>query len=212
MLDGPLCRVIRSADTFEGPIHYIASVDGAPERSTCYGDFIAQVLASPQDYEPVAPDQTVMDANAIVVQALMPAMKVASANFIIPEVWKTERQARTRDGGATFGPGEMIMLHAVLDNVGRDLPGTPLASYEIRLDVEIRDAEGNVLVAQDDAMRFTGQPVHSVPIRDDYFGTGVVTGFPLQQPGEYELIYRLTDLNRPAEVGRLEITKKVIVE
>jgi hypothetical protein len=212
VLNGPLCRVIRSADTFEGPIHYVASVDGAPERSACYSAFIAQVLANPQDYEPVAPTQIIVDSNAVVIQGVMPAMEVASSSFIVPEVWKTERQARTRDGGATFDPGEMIMLHAVLNNVGRDLPGTPLASYELRLDIEIRDAEGVVIGTQDDAMRFTGQPVHSVPIRDDYFGTGVVTGFPLQQPGEYELVYRLTDLNRPAEVGTLEITKKVIVE
>ncbi|MGB5560349.1 MAG: hypothetical protein WBN04_20335 [Paracoccaceae bacterium] len=212
VLDGPLCRVIRSADTFEGPVHYVASVDGAPERSACYSAFIEQVLANPQDYEPVAPAQVVIDANAVAIQSLMPAMEVASSSFIVPEVWTIERQARTRDDGATFAPGEMIMLHAVLDNVGRDLPGTPLASYEIRLDIEIRDAEGNVLGAQDDAMRFTGQPVHSVPIRDDYFGTGVVTGFPLQQPGEYELIYHLTDLNRPADVGTLEIIKTVIVE
>lgn len=212
VLDGPLCRVIRSADTYEGPIHYVASVDGAPERSACYGAFIAQVLANPQDYEPVAPTQITVDANAVTIQSLMPAMQVASSSFIVPEVWETERQARTRDGGATFATGEMIMLHAMLDNVGRDLPGTPLASYEIRLDIEIRDAEGNVIGAQDDAMRFTGQPIHSVPIRDDYFGTGVVTGFPLQQAGEYELVYRLIDLNRPPEVGTQEITKTVIVE
>ncbi|MBV2361076.1 hypothetical protein KUH32_15025 [Thalassococcus sp. CAU 1522] len=211
VLNGPLCRVIRSADTTEGPIHYIAVVDGTPERSACYGAFIAQVLENPQDYQPVAPKQIAIDADALAVQAAMPAMSLATADFIVPEIWQTERRAQIREGGTTFAPGEMIMLHAVLDHVGRDLAGTPLASYEIRLDIEVRDTNGTVLGRQDDAMRFTGQPVHSVPIRDDYFGTGVVTGFPLQNPGEYELLFRLIDQNRPAEVGTLEIVKRVVV-
>ncbi len=212
VLRGPLCRVIRSPETPEGPIHYIASVDGAADRSACYGAFIAQVLANPEDYQPVTPNEVKIDTNAVAIQDLMPAMATSSATFIVPEKWKTERRAEKRPEGTTFALGEMIMLHVLLDHVGRDLPGTPLATYEIRLDIEIRDTQGNVLSAQDDAMRFTGQPVHSVPIRDDYFGTGVVTGFPLQEPGDYDLMYRLTDLNRPAEMGTLEITMRVTVK
>lgn len=209
---GPLCRVIRSADTKDGPIHYIASVDGAPERSQCYSAFIAEVLDNPQNYQPATPERVVIDAQAMAYQDVMPAMTLSSTQFIVPDVWRGERRVEVREGGATFATGELIMIHAVLNHVGRRLPGTPLATYEVRLDIEVRDGEGTKLFSQDDAMRFTGQPIHRVPVRDDYFGTNIVTGFPLQDAGDYELVFRLTDLNRPTEVGTVEIIKRVTVE
>jgi hypothetical protein len=105
----------------------------------------------------------------------------------------------------------MIMLNVVLENVGRDMVGTPLATYEIKLDVELRDAEGTVLADERDVMRFSGSAIHSVPIRVDYFETGVVAGFPLSAPGVYQITYRLTDLNRLESTAVVEVVKQVTI-
>ncbi|WP_299505067.1 hypothetical protein [uncultured Roseobacter sp.] len=213
ILRAPLCQLIRNAKDADVavPVYYVATVEGAPERSDCYTKVVEHILDAPAEFQAPPLKQIAVDSVAVATQALMPEIVVVSDDLIVPDAWTGERQVVPRNS-ATFAPGEMIMLHAMLDYVGRDLPGTPLASYEVRLDIELRDAEGNVIGAQNDAMRFTGQPIHSVPIRGDYWRTGVVTGFPLQEPGQYEIIYRLTDLNRPETVGQTEITKTVVIE
>jgi hypothetical protein len=213
IMRAPLCQLIRSAkDADIGlPVYYVATVEGAPERSACYTKVVEHVMNAPAEFQAPPLKQIAVDSVAVTTQALMPEIVVVSDDLIVPDAWTGERQVVARNS-ATFAPGEMIMLHAMLDYVGRDLAGTPLASYEVRLDIELRDAEGNLIGAQNDAMRFTGQPIHSVPIRGDYWRTGVVTGFPLQEPGRYEIIYRLTDLNRPETVGQTEITKTVEIE
>ncbi|WP_299771151.1 hypothetical protein [uncultured Tateyamaria sp.] len=213
ILRAPLCQLIRSAKDADVavPVYYVATVEGAPERSACYTKVVEHVLDAPAEFQAPPLKQISIDGAALATQATMPGMIVVSNTLIVPDAWTGERQVVPRDS-TTFAQGEMIMLHAMLDYVGRDLPGTPLASYEVRLDIELRDAEGNVIGAQNDAMRFTGQPIHSVPIRDDYWRTGVVTGFPLQEPGQYEIRYRLTDLNRPETAGQTEIIKTVLIE
>lgn len=44
-----------------------------------------------------------------------------------------------------YAPGEEIFIYAFLENVGRKDVGTRMSSYEIGLDIEIRDCAGKVL-------------------------------------------------------------------
>lgn len=209
----PLCRLMRLAEPEAGGVqeYYVATIDRSDERLACYSKTIAYVLANPDAFQPPPLERIVVDAAAVLSQAILPQVSVKESDFIEPDTWQNDRRVAARNGDAVFASGEMIMLHAILENVGRDLVGTPLASYEIRLDVEIRDAQDNVFAAQQDVMRFSGSPIHSVPVRQDYFETGIVAGFPLEQPGKFQIIYRLTDLNRPEENAVVEIIKQVTI-
>ena len=208
------CRVMRSppGEGEKSPLYTIITMDVPDVRQGCYRSTIALVLDSPSEFPAPDVDRIAIDGTAMVTQEAMPPMALIEAEFIEPETWQAERQAVSREG-ATFAPGEMIMLHAFLDYVGRDLPGAPGAGYEIQLDIEIQDGNGQTLIDDADVMRFTGTAIHRVPVRDDYFQTGVVTGFPLDQPGDYRIFYRMTDLNRLAErTEPLEIAMDVTVE
>lgn len=209
----PLCRLLRLREQAGEVLrtHYIVTIDRSEERRACYSTTIAHVLANAEAFVPPPLERIALDSMAAVTQAMMPPLIVKSEDFIEADTWRNDRRAVPRDDDSVFAPGEMIMLNALLENVGRDMVGTPLATYEIRLDIEIRDAAGNVVADQQDAMRFSGSAIHSVPIRKDYFETGVVTGFQIDQPGEYRIRYRLSDLNRPEEVAVVEIVKQVII-
>ncbi len=213
IMQEPLCRLLRLPEKFGNGMreHYIATIESPEERRDCYSTMIAYVLANPQDFQPPPLDRIVIDAAAIVAQELLPQIVVKEEGFIDATSWQNDRRAVPRDGGAVFAPDDMMLLHAVLENVGRDMVGTPLASYEIKLDIEIRDAENNIIAEQNDAMRFSGSAIHSVPIRPDYFQTAVLAGFPIDQPGEYQIRYRMTDLNRSEDKAVVDIIKQVTI-
>lgn len=209
----PLCRLMRLPEQEGGGMreHYVATIDSSDERRACFSATIAYLLANSQDFQPPPLERVVVDAAAALAQEIMPQVAVKEDAFIEADTWQNDRRAVPRGGGTVFAPGELIMLHAILENVGRDMVGTPLASYEVKLDLEIRDADDNVLADQKDAMRFSGSAIHSVPIRHDYFETGIVAAFPLEQSGAYQIRYRLTDLNRPEDRAVVEILKQVTI-
>lgn len=209
----PLCRLLRLPENNTNGIreHYLATLQRSEERRSCYSLMIAYVLANPQDFQPPPLERIVLDSAAVMTQTLLPPVAMKEEQFINVDTWQNDRRAVPRDGGAVFAAGELMLLNVVLENVGRDMVGTPLATYEIKLDLEIRDAEGNVIANQNDAMRFSGSAIHSVPIRPDYFETGVVAGFPLDLLGDYQIRYRLTDMNRPEDGAVVEIVKQVTI-
>lgn len=214
LFQSPGCTLLRKPLTGEEftHTHTLFTMEQSDRRTTCYQEVIGFVLDSPDLFVPPDPPRTTVDQQAQAIQDITPPLVVQNAAFIDTAASDAEGKTIGRRD-AVFAPNEPIVLHVNFANAGRYYPGTARATYEIMLDLDIRDVQDQSLQAFPDAIRFTGPAVHRVPIPDDYFDNFITVTFALGDPGTYKLAYRFTDLTRPqSQTAPVEVVMKIKIE
>jgi hypothetical protein len=181
-------------------------------RFACYRTFALMVLRDPEKHRATMPDEIVIDTEAAAKQSAMPPLAV-SVEFFLDRKASFVAGKSTARANAVFAPAEQITLMAQLENVGRTAPGTPSATYDINLAIEIADGAGKVIYSNPEAWRFDGVAAHQVPIPENYFQNGVESHLQFPAPGTYQITYKFRDLTRPdSETAPVEIVKDVTIE
>ncbi|MFQ6554122.1 hypothetical protein AAD018_017400 [Aestuariibius insulae] len=142
-----------------------------------------------------------IDRTAIHAQTAMPQMMRYGSTFLD----KADDGRTSHRPTNIFAPGDEIHAEISLDYVSRTTPGEPGARYRIGLDIEVYDAANTLLNRQEDVTVYEGEMRHRVPVDAEYFRNFVTAGLSLDDPGNYQLVFILTDLVRenaePLRVG-----------
>ena len=109
-----------------------------------------------------------------------------------------------------FKPGEEIFIYAYFGNVGR-INAMPMSSYEIGLDIEVRDRAGQVLKTFPNAHVLRANAPPSFPVSAKHFTNFVTAGIALHDPGDYIVAYIFSDHSRskkPAVTAAFDVKVK----
>ncbi|MEM9343066.1 MAG: hypothetical protein AAGA87_08480 [Pseudomonadota bacterium] len=202
LVSQPGCRVFQ---TVMGPTAYApyTHMFTTPEyREACYAETIRTVFE--RDLSGTAIDKTAAKTQALMPEAYSIGWKFIDLND--PNK-RAIRQSRT------FAPKEEILFQTTLDFLRRANAGAPGASINVRLDLEIIDVAAQSSKKIDNLHTYDYEVSHRVPIDANYFQNFFRAGIYLEDPGDYTLIYRFTDLNAPEEKRvPVEIKADVTIE
>ncbi|MCA1414360.1 MULTISPECIES: hypothetical protein [Bradyrhizobium] len=150
-----------------------------------------------------------VDSTSVALQAALPPMKLARKMLADKAAFQQGKLIERPTN--VFAPAEEIFLHAYFENVGRKDVGTPMASYEIGLDIEVRDETGKVVKAFPDEHTYKGASPPPFPESLDYFTNFVTAGITIGEPGEYTIAYIFHDRSRqetPPVAAEFAVTVK----
>ena len=209
-MEQPMCALVQHARP-KGPgllqQTTLIILDHPQATAFCYPLVLSYYITPPgPDGKRVAPVS--FDARTLALQATMPGMRLARKALV--DKAEFSRGNFVERNSTLYAPGEEIFIYAGFENVGRKEVGSPFATYEIGLDIEVRDRAGKVLKALPDAHAFKGQSPPPFPVSMDYFTNYATAGIALHDPGDYTLAYIFEDRSRP-EMAPVEATFDVTV-
>lgn len=213
-MDVPMCTLFSRANdkayVDTDKVYLLSVLDNAQARSICYQMTIGYFAQVPkEDGTRVAP--VFVDSQAVVWQAMMNPLELHSAYLAVKESRDDRGRYAERETNV-YAPGEEIFIKAYFSNVSRDLVGTDMMSYAIRMDLEVRDMEGNVLGRQDNVHTYENPSKQIFPIDETQFWNHVTAGISLPDSGAYKVAFIFTDLNRPeTQSGPAEAVFDIIV-
>lgn len=210
VMEQPMCALVQ---------HSRPKDPGLPQQTTliildhpqaavfCYPLVLSYYTTPPgPDGKRVAPVS--FDAATLALQAKMPRMSFARKALV--DKAEFGRGNFVERNSTIYAAGEEIFIYAGFENVGRKEVGSPYATYEIGLDIEVRDTAGKVLKALPDANVFKGQSPPPFPVNMDYFTNYATAGIALHDAGDYTLAYIFEDRSRP-EMPPVEATFDVTI-
>ncbi|KQW42716.1 MULTISPECIES: hypothetical protein [Ensifer] len=193
----PMCALVEQGS--EGAVRamqggVILLIDHPQAAAHCYAMVQSYFLT------PAAPDgkraaPVSVDATTVAMQAKLPPMKLA--RHILADKAASKRGDFVERPTNVFKPGEEIFVYAYFENVGRINVGTPMSSYEIGLDIEVRDPAGKVLRTFPDAHVFKAESPPPFPVSAKHFTNFATAGIALHDPGDYVVAYIFHDRSRP---------------
>ena len=79
------------------------------------------------------------------------------------------------------------------------MAGTPFATYEIGLNIEIRDREGKPVKKIENAHTYQGKATPRFPTDAEYFSNHATAGIRIRDPGNFKVAFIFTDRSRPSK-------------
>ncbi len=191
----PMCRLYELPSNGPGPenLHFLAAIDRADAQVICYQATMGYFMTPPGE-DGTRPAPVFVDPMAMILQEQLPDLKLHSA-YLADKTRKDDRGRFLQRETNVFAPNEEIFLKAYFENVRRDQIGSPLQSYKIQLDLEIRDASGGVLSRRDSHYVYEGNSLQHYPVDKTQFYNNITAGIGLDVPGDYQVAFIFTDLN-----------------
>lgn len=193
----PMCALVQLGKTGNAkmpPVTMVFVLDHPQANTFCYPMVQAYFTTSPgPDGKRIAPIS--IDGATIALQAALPPMKLARKTLADKAAFKQGNLVERPTN--VYAPGEEIFIYAFLENVGRKDVGTPMSSYEIGLDIEVRDRAGKVLKTLPNEHTFKAASPPPFPVSVRYFSNFATAGIALHDSGEYTIAYIFHDRARP---------------
>jgi hypothetical protein len=209
-IDLPLCKLHeqRPNEGDTAPAAILLVLNDPNARLICYRLVMAYFAGVPgPDGERVAP--LYVDGRAVTAQAIMPPISISSAYLALKDSRDADGLYAERPSNV-YAPNEEIFLRAFLENVGRTQAGTMDGTYQIDLNLEVRDAAGEVLSTAE-LFSYTGKSTLIYPMDQTYFYNDITAGIGLNDPGTYVIAFLFTDASRP-EMAPAEAAFTVVIE
>ncbi|NGN45057.1 hypothetical protein G6N74_28785 [Mesorhizobium sp. CGMCC 1.15528] len=193
----PMCALVQLGKTRNAkmpPIAMIFVLDHPQANAFCY-PMVQSYFTTPlgPDGKRVAPIS--IDGATVALQAVLPPMKLTKKTLADKAAFKQGNLVERPNN--VYAPGEEIFIYAFFENVGRKDVGTPMSSYEIGLDIEVRDQSGKVLKSLPDEHTYKADSPPPFPVSLDYFSNFATAGISLDTPGSYTIVYIFHDRSRP---------------
>ena len=193
----PMCALVQQGASGHAgtlPVTMILVLDHPQANAFCY-PLVQSYFTTPPgpDGTRVAPIN--IDAATIALQAVLPPMKLVRKMLTDKTAFSQGNLVERPTN--IYAPGDEIFIYAYFENVGRKDVGTPMASSEIGLDIEVRDRAGNVLKALPDQHTFKVDAPTPFPVSGDYFTNFATAGIAINDPGDYTVAYIFHDRARP---------------
>ncbi|WP_038379200.1 hypothetical protein [Bradyrhizobium elkanii] len=196
LAEWPMCALVQqgpgSNDSgLRGMMLFV--LDHPQANAACYPMVQVYFTTPPgPDGKRIAPVR--VDSASVALQATLPPMTLAGKMLADKTAFKQGKLVERPTN--VFAPGEEIFIQANFRNVGRNDVGTPMASYEIGLDIEVRDRTGKVLTALPHEHTYKGASPPPFPESLDYFTNFVTAGITISEPGDYTVVYVFRDRSR----------------
>ncbi|SFU21318.1 hypothetical protein [Mesorhizobium sp. YR577] len=193
----PMCALVQldgSRNAKMPPVTMVFVLDDPQANVFCY-PMVQSYFTTPPgpDGKRVAPIS--IDGATVALQAVLPPMKLTKKTLADKAAFKQGNLVERPNN--VYAPGEEIFIYAFFENVGRKDVGTPMSSYEIGLDIEVRDQSGKVLKSLPDEHTYKADSPPPFPVSLDYFSNFATAGISLDTPGSYTIAYIFHDRSRP---------------
>jgi hypothetical protein len=193
----PMCALVQldsSRNAKMPPVTMVFVLDHPQANAFCY-PMVQAYFTTPRgaDGKRIAPIS--IDGATVALQAVLPSMRLTKKTLADKAAFKQGNLVERPTN--VYAPGEEIFIYAFLENVGRKDVGTPMASYEIGLDIEVRDRDGKVLKSLPDEHTFKADSPPPFPLSLGYFSNFATAGISLDSPGNYTIAYIFHDRARP---------------
>ena len=211
LAEWPMCALVQQGpgndgSGLRGTMLFV--LDHPQANAACYPMVQVYFTKPPgPDGKRVAPVR--VDSASVALQAILPPMKLVRKMLADKAAFKQGKLVERPTN--VFAPGEEIFIHAHFRNVGRNDVGTPMASYEIGLDIEVRDGTGKVLKTFPNEHIYKGDSPPPFPESLDYFTNFVTAGITIGEPGDYTIAYIFHDRSRqetPPVAAEVAVTVK----
>jgi hypothetical protein len=211
LAEWPMCALVQQGPGSDGgslraTMLYV--LDHPQANAACYPMVQVYFTTPPgPDGKRVAPVR--VDSASVALQATLPPMTLVRKLLADKAAFKQGKLVERPTN--VFAPGEEIFIQANFRNVGRNDVGTPTASYEIGLDIEVRDRTGKVLKSFPNEHTYKGASPPPFPESLDYFTNFVTAGITIGEPGDYTIAYIFHDRSRqetPPVAAEVAVTVK----
>ncbi|UPJ68265.1 hypothetical protein IVB23_13400 [Bradyrhizobium sp. 191] len=213
LFEWSMCLLVERPPEGRGflPVTMLMVLEAWQAKTICYTAVQEYFTAAPSpDGSRAAPIW--FDASAVAPQMLMPPMKFIQT-FLADKIRTNQDGAFAERGTNVYSAGEEIFIFASFDHVGRILPGTPFATYEIGLDIELRNHDGTVITKIANVHTYQGNSTQRFPLDADYFRNHATAGLSLRDAGNYKVVFIFTDRSRPRnETGPIEAVFDITVK
>jgi hypothetical protein len=211
LAEWPMCALVQQGGTDHAkglPATMVFVLDHPQANAFCY-PLVQSYFTTPPgpDGKRVAPIS--VDGATIALQAMLPPIKLARKTLADKAAFKQGNLVERPTN--VYAPGEEIFIHAYFENVGRKDVGTPMARYEIGLDIEVRDRAGKVLKTLPNEHTYKADAPPPFPVSLDYFTNFATAGIAINDSGDYTIAYIFRDRARPetpAVTAEFDVTVK----
>ncbi len=211
LAEWPMCALVQQGPANDGSGlrgTMLFVLDHPQANAACYTMVQVYFTTPPgPDGKHTAPVR--VDSASVALQAALPPMKLAGKILADKAAFKQGKLVERPTN--VFTVGEEIFIQADLTNVGRNDVGTPMAGYEIGLDIEVRDGTGKVLKAFPNEHTYKGGSPPPFPGSLDYFTNFVTAGITIGERGDYTIAYIFHDRSRqetPPVAAEVAVTVK----
>lgn len=193
----PMCALVQQGGTDNAkglPATMVFVLDHPQADAFCY-PLVQSYFTTPPGPDGKRAAPIMVDGATVALQAILPPMKLARKTLADKAAFKQGNLVERPTN--VYAPGEEIFIHVYFENVGRKDVGTPMASYEIGLDIEVRNRAGTVLKALPNEHTFKADSPPPFPVSLGYFSNFATAGIAVHDSGDYTIAYTFHDRARP---------------